>query len=288
MTVPTNRIDGSHRDCNWVSEAYDLLTPWYDVIQQMGGHAGYETVLPYLWQSGLPRSGRILDVGCATGQLLLKFLEAGYQVIGLDQSVGELAEAERRAFEWEEEHRSREAHRTELSEVLQESHFEAGTARHYSLYALDVLQQSWPVSEPVQAVVCWLNTANHFAPASFPFFLQEAWRVCDSGGLLFFDAMDETSMEREYGQKRFCYHKGTQRLIWQNRYDPVHKTHSAQVVWEERTLRHGRRKLGEAVVQAYPQEKAQVLQWAETLGWVLLEVQQSLEPGRWQYLFQKP
>lgn len=240
-----------------------------------------------------------MDVGCATGTLLVRFLEAGYSVLGLDCSEGMLSEAERRAFEWEMQQMSDRyfapaedgvsgtetpkdvSHESTHPDVLPYPH-------HYVLYALDALRDPWPTSEPVQAVVSWLNTVNHFAPVEIPAFLREAWRVTASGGLLLFDAMDGVCMERDYGEQVFRYLRGLQQLTWENHYDATHRCNPAQVRLEERSLRKGRRILGETQVLAYPHERETILEQASVCGWRLFEAKDGLGAGRWQYLFQKP
>jgi SAM-dependent methyltransferase len=44
-----------------------------------------------------PRPGRLLDLGCGTGRLLVPFAQRGYQVVGLDLSAPMLAEAAAKA-----------------------------------------------------------------------------------------------------------------------------------------------------------------------------------------------
>jgi ubiquinone/menaquinone biosynthesis C-methylase UbiE len=73
------------------------LTPIYDPLSRLfGGDANRSTLLE---EMDLATGERVLDIGCATGTLivLLKQLRPGIAVVGLDPDPSALARAERKA-----------------------------------------------------------------------------------------------------------------------------------------------------------------------------------------------
>ncbi|KTD67355.1 MULTISPECIES: class I SAM-dependent DNA methyltransferase [Legionella] len=70
---------------NKVYEAYDHIIDWYDV------HRNKELDMEQFYlekvREHFPCGGRVLDVGCGTGEPIAKFfIEAGYELTGVDAS----------------------------------------------------------------------------------------------------------------------------------------------------------------------------------------------------------
>jgi SAM-dependent methyltransferase len=80
---PVKRPSASGRAT--VSEAYDLLAPFYDDLC-----GGFErVVMPMLAEhvlQGLPPGGEIVDLGCGTGGLAKRLSESGFRVTAVDCS----------------------------------------------------------------------------------------------------------------------------------------------------------------------------------------------------------
>jgi len=72
-----------------LSLLYDQTSSLYDRRYSLLQERKYRRIFPHL-----PRRGRILDVGCGTGLLLGKL--RGFEVVGLDLSLGMLKRARRR------------------------------------------------------------------------------------------------------------------------------------------------------------------------------------------------
>jgi len=75
-------IDGAEYDA--LAPAYDLLTAGYDYDRWIG------EIVRWAREHGL-RGTRALDVACGTGKSFVPLLEAGFDVVGCDESRGMLA-----------------------------------------------------------------------------------------------------------------------------------------------------------------------------------------------------
>ncbi len=77
--------------------SYDIFSNYYDLLMQNAGYS--ERVDHYrkiLTDNGI-KSGILLDLGCGTGTMSLLMAKAGYEVIGIDSSVGMLMKAKEKA-----------------------------------------------------------------------------------------------------------------------------------------------------------------------------------------------
>src|SRR3954452_7952521 len=77
-------IDSAEYDA--LAPAYDLLTAGYDYDRWIG------EILRWAREHGL-RGTRALDVACGTGKSFVPLLEAGFDVVGCDESRATLATA---------------------------------------------------------------------------------------------------------------------------------------------------------------------------------------------------
>lgn len=67
---------------------YDPLAPLYDLI-----HAGIRDDIPFYLALAAEAGGPILELGCGSGRTLIPLAEAGYDVVGLDNSPAMVARA---------------------------------------------------------------------------------------------------------------------------------------------------------------------------------------------------
>ena len=77
----------------WTTRVYDRIAVWYDWLDRWvftTGRLGRRAVL-----ENLPE-GRLLDVGCGTGDVLAAVQAAGVTGVGVDASAGMLAKARRK------------------------------------------------------------------------------------------------------------------------------------------------------------------------------------------------
>jgi len=84
----------------WDFDEYDWIQD-YDERMRNTKHLRYdETLSRVLEKSSVKDGDLVLDIGTGTGNLAVKFLERGCEVIGLDPSAKLLEIAERKAKEW--------------------------------------------------------------------------------------------------------------------------------------------------------------------------------------------
>lgn len=76
--------------------AYDAFAPYYDTLTEHQDYGWWWSVLlPLAEAAGLPGT-RVLDVACGTGKSMGPLVACGWSVVGVDASVGMLAEARRK------------------------------------------------------------------------------------------------------------------------------------------------------------------------------------------------
>ena len=87
----------------WDFDEYDWLDN-YDERMRSVERLHYDETLSEIVQKSMPRAADlVLDIGTGTGNLAVKFLEKGCQVIGLDPSTKLLRIAEKKVEKWGEQ-----------------------------------------------------------------------------------------------------------------------------------------------------------------------------------------
>ena len=95
MNQPMNR-----REKRWDFDQYDWIQS-YDERMRTTQHLHYEETLSRVIEIAAVRQGDlILDIGTGTGNLAVKLLEKGCEVIGLDPSTELLKMAEKKVIDW--------------------------------------------------------------------------------------------------------------------------------------------------------------------------------------------
>lgn len=79
------------------SDPWDAHAAWWQEQFTQGVDPEYvEQILPLIAEH-LPRTGRVVDVGCGEGQVARLAADAGLEAVGVDAAGAQLAEARRRA-----------------------------------------------------------------------------------------------------------------------------------------------------------------------------------------------
>ncbi|MBR3438877.1 MAG: methyltransferase domain-containing protein [Clostridia bacterium] len=76
--------------------AYDIFARFYDSLTENVGYKKRADYFCRLLSSCNEQKGILLDLACGTGTLSIEFAKRGYDVIGVDCSVGMLSEARRK------------------------------------------------------------------------------------------------------------------------------------------------------------------------------------------------
>ena len=79
--------------------AYDIFAQFYDLLTENVGYKKRADYFCRLLSSCSEKKGILLDLACGTGTLSIEFAKRGYDVIGVDYSVGMLNEARRKCAE---------------------------------------------------------------------------------------------------------------------------------------------------------------------------------------------
>lgn len=153
--------------------------------------------IPYdEWFAGLQRllgsygvhDGIVVELACGTGEIAKRFADAGYDVIGVDQSTEMLREA-------------REKCPPGVLLLCQDM-------RELDLYG------------SAAAMVCVCDGMNYLcSPGELQQVFQKVWAFLDEGGVFIFDMKTAWFYKEVLGNRSFTDNRETASYIWENEYD---------------------------------------------------------------------
>ena len=140
---------------------YDLIAPYYDLTHaQLTDDVGF---LLWLARQG---GGKVLELGCGTGRLLLPLARAGFVITGVDNSEAMLALAHQKLAQEDELVRGR-----------------------ITVLAADMLNLSG-CGRDFTLVIIPYNTFMHFPPPQAEMLLRQIKQCLAPGGQLFIDLIN--------------------------------------------------------------------------------------------------
>lgn len=175
--------------------AYNEFAYFYD---ELNGEANYDALYTYIKAQldahGVGQ-GIVVDLGCGTGDLTLMLTQAGYDMIGVDQSEEMLA-------------------------VLREKADELGLAGRLLLLRQDILQLD--LYGTVQAAISTFDTYNHIGPwEQFEKAIGKAAFFMEKGGVFLFDLNTPYKHREILGDNAFTLEGPDAVCSWKNRHNPA-------------------------------------------------------------------
>lgn len=172
--------------------AYGAFASVYDMFMD---NVDYEAWCSYLTERlkeyGIS-DGLVLELGCGTGTMTELLAEAGYDMIGVDNSEEMLAEA-------------------------MEKRIESG---HDILYLLQDMQE-FELYGTVRAIISVCDSINYLTEEEDLLKVFElANNYLDPGGILIFDVNTEYKYRELMGDNTFAENREDGSFIWENSYDP--------------------------------------------------------------------
>ncbi len=168
---------------------YQSFAYYYDAFN---GEADYERlcaqIIDKLKINGV-HSGIVADLGCGTGEVTLRLVKNGYELISVDASGDMLAV---------------------LREKLDKDDLSSSLLLQQNLTNLDLFGT-------VSAAVCTFDTFNHIAPDEIERVLERIALFLEPGGILIFDA--NTPYKHKHILGDFCFEIETTDgllCVWQN------------------------------------------------------------------------
>ena len=171
--------------------AYNEVAYFYD---EFNGEADYEAlyaqVKARLDAHGIS-SGILADLGCGTGELTLMLAQAGYDMIGIDQSE-------------------------EMLCVVRDKAEQLGLSGGLLLLQQDLC--ALDLYGTIRGAVSTFDTLNHIpdldkAIANAAFFMEK-------GGVFLFDMNTPYKHQAVLGENVFTFEEEDARCVWRNHYDP--------------------------------------------------------------------
>ena len=173
--------------------AYHEFAWFYD---EFNGEADYDALFAYvtgeLRTHGI-EEGILADLGCGNGDLTLMLTQAGYDVIGIDQSG-------------------------EMLSVLRDKADELGLTGQLLLLRQDLLQLD--LYGTIRAAVSTFDTYNHIGPLeNFAKALRNAAFFMEKGGVFVFDLNTPYKHRQVLAGQTFSFEEEDAACRWFNRYD---------------------------------------------------------------------
>ena len=174
--------------------AYNEFAYFYD---EFNGEADYDALFRYV-NGELRRHGQthgiVLDLGCGTGDLTLMLTQAGYDMIGVDQSEEMLA-------------------------VLRDKADQLGLLDRLLLLKQDIL--SLDLYGTIGAAISTFDTYNHIPPQQFQAAIAKAGFFMEKGGVFVFDLNTPYKHQKVLGENVFTFEEEDAACVWRNHYHPA-------------------------------------------------------------------
>ena len=183
-------------------EAYTGFAEAYDLFMD---NVPYEQWAEYI--TGLLREygiedGLVLDLGCGTGTMTELLAEAGYDMIGIDQS----------------------------EEMLEEALEKKEASGHDILYLCQDMRE-FELYGTVRAIVCVCDSMNYILEEEeiLDILSAAAYNYLDYDGLFIFDLNTEYKYREILGEQTIAENREEGSFIWENYYDEAQRINEYQL-----------------------------------------------------------
>ena len=183
-------------------EAYTGFAEVYDLFMD---NVPYEQWAEYI--TGLLREygiedGLVLDLGCGTGTMTELLAEAGYDMIGIDQS----------------------------EEMLEEALEKKEASGHDILYLCQDMRE-FELYGTVRAIVCVCDSMNYILEEEeiLDILSAAAYNYLDYDGLFIFDLNTEYKYREILGEQTIAENRKEGSFIWENYYDEAQRINEYQL-----------------------------------------------------------
>ena len=181
---------GGRRGCGVTAMAYNEFAYFYD---EFNGEADYDALYEHIQKELAAHGiadGIVADLGCGTGELTLMLTQAGYDMIGIDQSE-------------------------EMICVVRDKAEQLGLSGKLLLLQQDLLKLD--LYGTIRGAVSTFDTFNHIpdldtAVANAGFFME-------AGGVFLFDMNTPYKHQNVLGENEFTFEEEDASCVWRNHYD---------------------------------------------------------------------
>lgn len=179
-------------------EAYTGFAEVYDLFMDNVPYQEWSQYLVSLLQEYQVSEGLVLELGCGTGKITRLLAQAGYDMIGVDNSQEMLQIAKQRSCD---ELEDMEQENTSILYLLQDM-------REFELYGT------------VRAVVSVCDSINYILEEEELLqVFQLVNNYLDPGGVFIFDMNTLYKYREILGERTFCENRKQASFVWENYYD---------------------------------------------------------------------
>lgn len=181
------------------TQAYQSLAACYDALNSGADYDAWAAYLDAAIRPVAGHGGRILDLACGTGSMLIRLLRLGYHVTGVDRSAEVLAEAKRKASD------------EDFCPLLL-----CQDMREFQVYGGRRAEGT-----EFDAVICCLDSVNYLTGVGdLAHCFARVRAHLKPGGLFLFDVNTPYQFEHVYADRAYLLEADGVFCAWQNDYNP--------------------------------------------------------------------
>ncbi len=217
-------------ESNFYSKAFATIAPYYDRLMSFVNYSGWVDYIEKIIKLNDIKAKRIFDLACGTGVCLELWSDRGYEVIGLDKSLGMLKVCRDKLLK------------------NNNSLLVNGDMRYFKL------------GMKVPIITCLYDSLNYLlTEAELLRCFRRVYDALSDDGIFIFDMNTIHSLRDEWGNNRFQRRDKDLFSIWSNHFNPNSNISSLSI-----TL-HVRRNGEDIVMREYHQERGYPLMVIEEL-----------------------
>jgi len=178
------------------SPAFTVIAPYYDQLMSFVNYPSWISYVGTILALSNVKDKIILDLACGTGVCLELWLQKGYQVIGLDNSLSML-----------------EMCKKKLSQVY--------LTENSSFQLINGDMRNFALAKKMPIITCFYDSFNYLlSEAELLDCFQKIYEVLSENGLFIFDMNTTHSLRDEWGNQTYHRQDEDTHSIWTNSYNP--------------------------------------------------------------------
>jgi ubiquinone/menaquinone biosynthesis C-methylase UbiE len=178
------------------SQKFTVIAPYYDTLMSFINYSAWVLYIERILELNKVEEKTILDLACGTGVCIRLWLEKGYKVIGLDNSLSML-------------------------KVCQEKISPMSVLIGNDIQLINGDMRNFPLTEKIPIITCLYDSLNYLlTEEDILDCFKNAYDVLTDDGIFIFDMNTIHSLRDEWGNRTFHRQDADIHSVWANTFDP--------------------------------------------------------------------